>query len=211
MFQILNQLEGAQIKALLNEIVTQQSLVSEYIHQQQQQNVITEAAQPRHTLTRQQFPQQFSKILSLSEQWRKSYGADLNLSKADLDKLVTCYLFILQLQFPSITGWKTLRSVFAISVGSPWYSKFNTRWQLHIDNIVPDDADSVRACNEGNVAVLDALFSAGRASIKDVTQDSRPLLWVSPLSVQRGQVLISEARDQQRFSRHCTVSARQAC
>jgi len=104
----------------------QQSLVSEYIQQQQRRKVITEVTQPQYTRKRLQFPQRFTAVLSLSEQWQKPYGVDLNLSKADPDKLATYYLFILQLYFPSITGWEMLRSMFAISVGSPWDSKFNS-------------------------------------------------------------------------------------
>jgi hypothetical protein len=176
----LNQLELDQIKALLQEVVAHQSSVQDYIRQQ---NAITETIQPHPSLQRRQLPHKFKGMLSLPQLWRESSGLDLNFSKADVEKLVTYYLLILQIQFPSIKGWKTLRSVFAINIGCPWYTTFGSRGQIHISNIVPDNADSVRACEEGNVALLEALLNSGRASIKDVTRDSRPLLWVGSLSL----------------------------
>jgi hypothetical protein len=68
--------------------------------------------------------------------------------------------------------------VFAISICSHWQITLNFLWQVDIINIVPDNAYSVRACEEGNVAVLEAHFNSGQASIPDFTRDYLPLLWV---------------------------------
>lgn len=153
----------------------QQSLVHNYIQQKQQQ-VITEAILPRLCpLVRRQFPQQFMRILLLPQMWRNFYGHD---SKADLEKPATYYLLILRLQLPSIKGWKALSSVFAISICSPWQTRLNFRWQVDIVNIMPDNAYSVRACEEGNVTLLEAHFNSGQASIPDFTRDYLSLLWV---------------------------------
>lgn len=146
-----------------------------------QQKVNTEPPQQHYVLQRRQPRQQYKAILSLPQQLRDSFGLGLHLSKAEIEKLVTYYLLILQVQYPSISGWKSLRSVFAISVGSPWYTQFGARGRIFVDNIVPEDAKSVIACKEGNVVALGNLFESGRASIKDVTSDFRPLLWVSGL------------------------------
>jgi hypothetical protein len=137
-------------------------------------------------LGRPQHPRKFGNITSLPRRLRDGLGVDVSLTETVDTNLLTYYLFVLQLKFPSMRSWndwqwKALYSVFTISTIRPWSLDLSWRGRMSVFSIIASNAAVVQACKEGNVSDLAYLLDTGQANIRDITEDNRPLLWVRTL------------------------------
>lgn len=133
-------------------------------------------------IRRKHKPRLLRKILAASVQWQQNCGCSFRLSgTTSADELVSTYTFFWQLTSPTgLFGDKTLNVTLSLGVGTPWYERVDILGGgIRTHNTVPYTSEVVSAAHRGNVDVLQMLFTHGHASIKDITPDMRPLLWVS--------------------------------
>jgi len=90
----------------------------------------------------------------------------------------TLYRVAFQMQVPSPSGRKLVSVSFVAIAQFPKLWNFDLSVRLRSRNIVPDDAPIVQACKFGNLMLARNLLQNGNASIRDVTKDLIPLLWV---------------------------------
>jgi hypothetical protein len=111
--------------------------------------------------------------------WAASYGVKI-VKLGNRNDRRCLYHVTWQMQVP----WRSRRKlmIFRAIVKFPYF------WQtgrlvsrVQVRNVVPKDGQVVRACELGDVEVLRDLFIAKQASILDVSDEMKPLLWVSPL------------------------------
>jgi hypothetical protein len=116
--------------------------------------------------------------LWLLQDWWIKYGVQLALTTAE-KTFFTSNVLVIKIPFPTVIGKSTFTADLAVrsyDLRSP-----NISCRLAIRNRIPMSSDIVRACENQDLATVRDLLLQHKFGPNDMTEDFRPLLWVSLL------------------------------